>query len=378
MRVAGLPRSFYQLAKTTSGGLPPEAQERLRWVNCWQVLRRQGLTNSAAAETLELPRSTLYRWDRVLREEGLAGLRTRSRRPRRLRGPTWSPELAQAVLELREQFPRWGKDKLVVLLRRQGRQVSTSMVGRILIRLKASGVLKEPPRYGVSVRKRAHSRPYAMRKPKEYRAKQPGDIVQVDTLDIRPIPGVVLKHFTARDVVSRWDVIEVHTRSTSTLAAQFLHAMRRRFPFPIKAVQVDGGSEFQAAFESACRDWASDSSYCLPDLPSSTATSRGPSVPIQRSSTRCMTETWRWSPSTRCSWNGSVSTTHSGLTTHWTAALRQSILNSATQGWSRPNCLICTERVHFVDNSQDGLIHFRGVPMAESQSTSLIFPYNPT
>ena len=80
MRVAGLPRSFYQLAKTTSGGLPPEAQERLRWVNCWQVLRRQGLTNSAAAETLELPRSTLYRWDRVLREEGLAGLRTRANR----------------------------------------------------------------------------------------------------------------------------------------------------------------------------------------------------------------------------------------------------------------------------------------------------------
>ena len=30
--------------------------------------------------------------------------------------------------------------------------------------------------------------------------------------------------------------------------------MRRRFPFPLKALQVDGGSEFQADFESACRD----------------------------------------------------------------------------------------------------------------------------
>ena len=37
----------------------------------------------------------------------------------------------KAVLELREQYPRWGKDKLVVLLTRQGWQVSTSMVGRI-------------------------------------------------------------------------------------------------------------------------------------------------------------------------------------------------------------------------------------------------------
>ena len=157
------------------------------------------------------------------------------------------------MLKLRERYPRWGKDKLVILLRRQGWQVSTSMTGRILTSLKARGVLKEPPRHGVSARKRSRRRPYAVRKPREYRAMNPGDIVQEDTLDIRPLPGVVLKHFTARDMVSRWDVIEVHTRATSSLAAQFLGSMRRRFPFPIRAVQVDGGSEFQAAFETACQ-----------------------------------------------------------------------------------------------------------------------------
>ena len=85
------------------------------------------------------------------------------------------------------------------------------MTGRILTSLKARGVLKEPPRHGVSARSRPRRRPYAVRKPREYRAMNPGDIVQVDTLDIRSLPGVVLKHFTARDVVSRWDVIEVHS-----------------------------------------------------------------------------------------------------------------------------------------------------------------------
>ena len=68
MRVVGLPRPFYQLAKTSPGDLSAEAQERLRWVNCWQTLRQQGLSSSAAAEALGLPRSTLYRWDRSLRE----------------------------------------------------------------------------------------------------------------------------------------------------------------------------------------------------------------------------------------------------------------------------------------------------------------------
>ena len=83
--------------------------------------------------------------------------------------------------------------------------------------------------------------------------REPGDLVQVDTLDVRPVPGVVLKHFTARDVVSRWDVVEAHTRATATTAAGFLNALQTRMPFPIKAIQVDGGSEFQAGFEQACQ-----------------------------------------------------------------------------------------------------------------------------
>ena len=130
--------------------------------------------------------ATLYRWHKALREEGPAGLGTKSRRPLRVRGPTWSAELSQAVHKLREGYPRWGKDKLAILLRRQGWQVSTSMTGRILTSLKARGTLKEPPRYGVSARSRPRRRPYAVRKPREYRAMNPGDIVQVDTLDIRP------------------------------------------------------------------------------------------------------------------------------------------------------------------------------------------------
>ena len=53
-------------------------------------------------------------------------------RLRRLRQPTWGRELVLAVLHVREQYPRWCKDKLAVVLRRGGWTVSTSMVGRIL------------------------------------------------------------------------------------------------------------------------------------------------------------------------------------------------------------------------------------------------------
>jgi transposase InsO family protein len=196
---------------------------------------------------------TFYRWRRRYDHRNLRTLEDRSRRPRRLREPTWSPELAQAVLRLREEYPRWGKDKLVVLLRREGWSVSTSMVGRILRRLREQGVLVDPPRRPVSARKRPWFRPYAVRKPKDYSVAFPGDLVQVDTLDLRPLPGVVLKQFTARDVVSRWDVLMVASRATAQAARRFLDSLGQRTPFPVRAIQVDGGSEFQATFEEACQ-----------------------------------------------------------------------------------------------------------------------------
>jgi len=130
---------------------------------------------------------------------------------------------------------------------------SASTVGRILYKLKERGVLQEPVSNHISARKRQWQRPYAVRKPKEYVAREPGDIVEVDTLDVRPLPGVIHKHFTARDIISRWDVLEVHTRATSRTASGFIDTLLERMPFPIKTIQVDGGSEFQDAFERECQ-----------------------------------------------------------------------------------------------------------------------------
>jgi len=253
MRVVGLPGAFYHIAQHLPLDLSPKAQEKLRYLFCWQALREKGFSSSQASRTLRLPRSTLYRWQKRLKAQGPKALEDKSRRPHHRRQPTCSPELTQAVLELRERFPRWGKDKLVVLLRRQGLKVSTSMVGRILARLKARGVLREPPRNRTSLRRPLRPRPYAVRKPKGYQVERPGDLLQVDTLDVKPLPGVVFKHFTANDVVSRWDVLEAHTRATARTAAGFLEAIQRRMPFVVKAIQVDGGSEFYADFEAECQ-----------------------------------------------------------------------------------------------------------------------------
>jgi len=112
-------------------------------------------------------------------------------------------------------------------------------------------VLQEPVRNHFSAHRQGFKRPYATRKPKDYHIAEPRDLIRLDALDIldiQPLPGVVLKRFTARDVISRWDVIEVHSRATATTAAHFLDVLKERMPFPVRAIQVDSGSEFEAAF----------------------------------------------------------------------------------------------------------------------------------
>lgn len=78
-----------------------------------------------------------------------------------------------------------------------------------------------------------------MRKPKDCLPRAPADLVEVDTLDMRPLPGVVFKHFTARDMNSRCDVLEVHRKATATTVAGFLDTLQARTQFPIRAAQVE-------------------------------------------------------------------------------------------------------------------------------------------
>ena len=238
-------------AARTEPSLSRQGRQRLKMLHWYED---HGRNARRTCRHFGVSPDTFYRWLRRYQHTGPQGLEDRSHRPRRVRRPTWSRELAQAVLQLREAYPRWGKDKLVVLLRRAGWEASTSMVGRILRRLKQEGLLWEADLRDPCILKRSQVRPYAARKPRDYQVVAPGDLVQVDTADIRPLPGVVFKHFTGRDVVCRWDVLDVYHRATARSAASFLDGLLERTPFPVRAIQVDGGSEFKAGFEGACQE----------------------------------------------------------------------------------------------------------------------------
>src|SRR4030066_140449 len=226
------------------------AEKRLKW---FYYYNSHGKNARLTCRYFGISPQTFYRWKRRYDPRHVKTLEGRSHRPKRLRQPTYSTELVEAVLRVRGENPRWGKYKLVPLLEEHGYTVSASMVGRILHRLRERGILREPiPNY-VASRKRQRQRPYAVRKPKEYGVRQAGDLVQLETLDLRPLPGLIYKHFTAHDVTSKWNVVSVYRRATATTATQFLDALEERMPFPVKAIQGDGGAEFEAVFEAECQ-----------------------------------------------------------------------------------------------------------------------------
>jgi len=242
-------RPALAIVREVAPDLSRTARRRLAMIDWHRV---HGGNVSLTARHFGVGRTTVYRWLARYDRFHLETLEDHGCAPRRRRRPTWTIEQVRAVKTIRERYPRWGKDKLRILLRRAGMLLSTSMVGRILARLRRSGELHEPRGRGISARKRAWRRPHAVRKPKDFVAARPGDLVQVDTLDIRPLPGLVFKQFTARDVVSRWDTVELHTSASSRSAVAILDALAARMPFAIRAVSVDNGSEFMAEFEAAC------------------------------------------------------------------------------------------------------------------------------
>ena len=137
--------------------LSKKARQRLKWFDYYNS---HGHNARLTCRHFDINPQTFYRWKRRYNPRHLESLEDRSRRPKHLRQPPAPVELIEAVLRLREEYPRWGKDKLVVLVREQGFSVSTSMVGRIIRCLKERGVLREPIRNHVSAHRRGLRRPY--------------------------------------------------------------------------------------------------------------------------------------------------------------------------------------------------------------------------
>lgn len=218
-----------------------EATRRLKVV---QWCQEHGGKIRLTARHFGFSPDTISRWLRAYSSGGLRGLEPRSRRPKRVRQSQMPLEVVQRIQVLREQYPRWGREKLRVLLEREGITLSAKSIDRVIARLKARGVLREPLRS----RKVARWHQKRLRRPKEVVVDHPGVLVQLDSKQVPVGKGKVLYQFGAVDCFTRKRVVALAPRLTSSQGAKFLKQMVAKFPFPVQAVQSDGGSEFLKEF----------------------------------------------------------------------------------------------------------------------------------
>ena len=94
-------------------------------------LREKSL--AALCQEFGISRPTGYLWLSRYRQQGLAGIAERSRRPASSPDRT-AAEVEDQVVALRARYPDWGARKLQVLLRQRGLELARSTIHRILLR----------------------------------------------------------------------------------------------------------------------------------------------------------------------------------------------------------------------------------------------------
>ena len=233
-----------------------EVWDRKATLDKMALLLSEGCLESVALDALDVPRSTYYRWKKNYKNLGLVGLENESRRPSKVRHSSWTREIESRVYHLRKKYPLWGRQKIAVVYEREYKQkLSYSMVGRILKKLVKQGRIF-PVKLLLHRKKDTKKRVFnnhAQRWKHGMKARAPGELVQVDHMTVY-IPGFgYAKHFSATCPVTKYTVYEIYQEATSKNAADFLEKMKIAFPFQIISIQVDGGSEFMAYFENACK-----------------------------------------------------------------------------------------------------------------------------
>ncbi len=204
-----------------------------------------------------ISRNRFYRWRRRYEEQGLAGLRDKSRRPHH--SPTATPEdVIGKVVHLRQHY-HFGPLKISMYLKRyHDIDISQSGVWRILKRLDMN-------RLPSNKRHQAQGKRW-----KRYEKQQPGHRVQMDVKFITPLEGARKPRyyqFTAIDDCTRLRVLKIYDKNNQKTAIQFLDYVAQKLPFRIDVIQTDNGSEFGSQFHWHVLDRGIKHVYIKPATP---------------------------------------------------------------------------------------------------------------
>lgn len=199
-------------------------EEKYRWIK--PVLDGE-ITIKNMSKVCPFSERTLKYWLSHYREEGIEGLRNKSRRPKSHPKET-SIRIKEEIISLRKE-ERVCAIKLRWKLRKQGIDVHERTIGKII---KNEGL----------------TRKYRVRKIRYRYIKETlrkGDLIEID---VKYVPRLLddkrYYQFTAIDCASRWRYLKVYEEQSNANSVNFLHEVINAFPYRIKAIKTDNGAIF--------------------------------------------------------------------------------------------------------------------------------------
>jgi len=224
-----------------------EAKQRIKILMFW---REYGL--EATKEAFGAKRSTLFNWWKVYkeseyREESLnPGSQARKKVNKRVIDPSILKEIRRLRLE---ECPNMGKAKveknLDIFCKNNNLEIySESKIGRIIKEKKIYHHRQKISHFG---KIRTVERKKKQRKPSNLNINSPGSLVEIDVV-VRFFRNMKRYIVTAVDVHSRYSFAFCYNRHDSFSTRNFMEKLEKVFPYKIKSVQTDNGSEFHKYF----------------------------------------------------------------------------------------------------------------------------------
>lgn len=209
----------------------------------------------ATRDAFGVSRATVYRWMKMVKDAKgrLEVLAPKSRAPRRRRTKQWHPEILAFIVRYRTEHPGVGQVTVKYALERFCQEkglptVSESTIARMIRWLKEQKRIPKRKEVRLNARTgKLHEKKKKRKKKlrsKGFVPKQPGDLVQIDALHYY-VENVRRYIISAVDMVSRMAFCYAYERLTSRHAQDFVEKLQQAFPFPIRHIQTDNGSEFE-------------------------------------------------------------------------------------------------------------------------------------
>jgi len=243
--------------------------EKVHGLRLHVIRRAEALGNvSRACREAGISRALFYRWRRRLERYGPDGVHPRRHQARPGRPVQLAPETERVLLSVAVSAATWGASRIAAYLQHRWQlRVAPSTVQRALRRaglatrrqrllvleqraVQTAGLLTERTRRALWQAQHGQ--------PRHVAAREPGELVCLDTFYIGQLKGVgKVWQITACDAACSYGVAWLLPAHTAAAAAHFLRRillpLYRRAGWRLRRVLTDGGPEFKGLFDEACR-----------------------------------------------------------------------------------------------------------------------------